>query len=93
MSKKPRAGSWKGAFYLRNKQTDKYGNKYKTTPTWRNIHSGVVVDKFGNFKGFEENFRHRYGTDIRRGKKPKTFVRPNFAGAIKPRRAHVRNLR
>lgn len=97
MPKKLRAGAWKGAWYLRNKQTDKHGNKYRTKETWRNVHSNVVVDKYGNFLGFEKNLSHHYSRD-ERGKKPKNFkkptafVRQNRIGSLKPRQAHIRNL-
>ena len=92
MSIKPKAGTWRGRFYLRQKQTDKWGNKYKDKPTWRQTGSGVVVDKFGNFLGYERPLHHKYARDERKGKKPLTFVRPNNLGALKPRSAHVRRL-
>ena len=70
MSKILKAGTWRGRFYLRNKQIDKHGNKYKSTPTWRQTGSGIVVDKYGNFLGYEKPLHHKYGRD-EKGKKPK----------------------
>lgn len=83
---------WKGSYYIRHKTTDKWGNKYNTPTTYRQRATGVVVDKYGNFKGYEKPQHHVYGQDVKKARKPATFVRPNSIAAIKPRKAHVRNL-
>lgn len=78
-----RKNIWRGSYYLRQKQFDKHGNRYNTKPTLRQKSTGIVVDKFGNFKGFERPHKHVYGTDIHKGKKPKGWhgesVRHSFA--------------
>ena len=89
-----KAGTWKGSFYLRNKQKDKHKNKYKSTPTLRSTHSGIVVTKKGSFLNIEKPREHRYGLDSkRRIKKPSTFVRANLPTALKGRSSHIRRLK
>lgn len=94
-----RKNIWKGKFYQRGGFIhDKHSNVKKMPITYRQSGNGIVVDKFGNFKGFERPHNHTWGTDIHKGKKPKNFkkptafVRQNRIGSLKNRSAHIRRL-
>ena len=80
-----RGGHSIGAWYVRNKRTDKWGNKYQSSPTLRNVHSGLVVSNRGKVLGTETNIHHNYGSDPRRRKL--TIVQ------TKQQKAIMRNLR
>ena len=70
--KKLRSGQWVGSYVVRGGSLkDKHGNVKKSQITLRQRSSGIVVDKFGNFLGYEKPFKHHYSRDERRGKKPK----------------------
>jgi len=65
----PKAGIFKGSWYLRQKQKDKHHNTYDSRATWRNVHSGLVANSKGNIIGVEKNHMHHYSTDPRKIKK------------------------
>ena len=91
---KLKSGQWVGSYVVRGGSLkDKHGNITKTPITLRQRESGIVVDKYGNFKGFEKPHKHIYGTDIHKGKKPATFVKPNRLGSLKKRGSHIRHLK
>ena len=77
---------WKGSFYLRNKRTDKWGNKYNTSSTYRNNHTGEVASSQGNFLGKEEVGKHTYGYDVKKAKKPKGWHGESLRHSIAARR-------
>ena len=80
-----RGGHSIGAWYVRNKRTDKWGNRYQSSPTLRNVHSGMVVSNKGRVLGVERNAKHHYGNDP--AKRKLTIVQ------TKQQKAIMRNLR
>lgn len=82
MVKKLKAGSFIGSFYLRQKMKDKHGNTYKSVPTYREVHQGIVVDKNGNFLGYEKPHQHKYGKDFRKAKRPKGWHGENIRHSL-----------
>lgn len=80
-----RGGHSIGAWYVRNKRSDKWGNRYQSNPTLRNVHSGLVVSRKGRVLGVEENRKNKYGYDVH--KKKLTIIQ------TKQQKAIMRNLR
>lgn len=71
--KRLKAGQWIGSYYVRNKTTDKWKNRYKTPTTLRNTNSGYIITEKGTFVGVEIPKKHHYGQDPTKIKKPKKF--------------------
>jgi len=96
MIKKLKSGQWVGSLYVRGGSLkDKHGNITKKPITLRQIRTGYILNKEGQWIGVEPVKRHSYGFDPIRRKKPKgwTFVRPNRLGSVKPRSSHLRQLK
>ena len=72
MSKKLKSGQWVRSYVVRGGTLkDKHNNITKKPITLRQRSTGIVIDKYGNFKGFEKPHHNLYGQDIHKGKKPK----------------------
>lgn len=62
---------WRGSLYRRGGNwRDRWNNVHRSKITYRQRHSGIVVNEKGGFLGMEEPLKHYYGRD-EKGKKLK----------------------
>lgn len=62
-----KSGVFIGSFYSRGgRSRDKHGNTTFIPQTFRNVHSGLVVNSTGKVLGVERNRRHSFGSDPRK---------------------------